>query len=246
MERLQILPRPIHRLNVSICIEQYEKRGPAIEAAQLFLKSFRDLRNVAVPTVDSVVWVNSSWQQIDLLGSPEVIPGVPGYNSDEDQTFAGLVKRWKVGISREGPAPDVSPVVHAYWILHHICFDLQIHHQAARVVESNTKIYELLLQAKKAREAEDMTEMRNVGRAIQSIWRKYQEKQRTFESRISKRVDFVDGLLAWDVDFAPVETSASMQKYEGKGKGKAKDINGCDSESSAASSSWNIKVEQEW
>jgi hypothetical protein len=235
IERLQLLPRPIYRLDVSIFINQYDKREPALEAAHLFLKSFRDLRNVLHPTVDSVVWANNGWENVNLFNAPTNLFVSPteilshGLDGDDgrDQTFAGFVQRWKAGISRPGPAPDVSPVVYAYWVLHHICFDLQIHHEAAKVVESNTKIDELLLRAKKAREAEDMCGLRVVSQEIQAIWKRYQEKQRIFESRVVRNVQFVDGLLGWDdLEWVPQISSTSTQEYEGKGKGRAEDVDG--------------------
>lgn len=257
IERLQILPRPIHRLKVSIFVDQYDKREPVLDAAQLFLNSFRDLRNVVNPTVDSVTWVTNSWEYIDLLNSPTVLPvsslevfenSLEGQD-DIDRTFAGIVKRWKAGIHRPGPAPDVSPVVYAYWILHHVCFDLQAHHEAAKIVESNARIYELLLGAKKAREAEDMAALRVISQEIQGIWERYQEKQRMFERRVQSRVQFVDGLVNWDEmvpRFAPVNTSTPLQEYKGKGKGRAKDINDFHRGDPEAGASRLVKEEPQW
>lgn len=170
------------------------------------------------PTVDRVIWVNTSWQHIELFPPPSHLYVPPTSSAD-------FVKSWKAGISREGPAPDISSTVYAYWILHHTCFDIQIHHEAARVVESNTEINKLLLRAKKAREAEDMAALRAVSQGIQEIWRSYVLKQKMFERRVEKRAEFVDGLLGWnDMELAPIATSASIQGYEGKGKGRAKDV----------------------
>lgn len=78
-----------------------------------------------------------------------------------------------------------------------------------------------------AREAEDIAALRTVGQKIQTIWKSYTLKQRTFENRVSRKVAFVDGLLGSDdVDFPPFASSSSMQSYKGKRKGRAAEVGG--------------------
>lgn len=221
VERLQLLPLPILRLNVSIQIDEYEEREPALATAKLFLNTFRGLRNVVRPNVQKNMWANPFWQQKEIFYNLQDISVYPTTSSE-------FVNQWKAEISQQGPAPDLSPVVYAYWVLHHICFDLQAHHEAATVLESNAEIHTLLLQAKMAREAEDMAALRSVGQKIQTIWKSYLLKQRAFESRVSKKVAFVDGLLGSDdVEPSPVassSSSSSRQSYEGKGKGRVEEM----------------------
>lgn len=218
VERLQLLPLPILRLNVSIHIDQYEKQEPALATAQLFLNTFRGLRNVVRPDVDRTIWADQFWHHKEIFYNLQDISMYPTTSSD-------FVNLWKVEVSQEGPAPDLSPVVFAYWVLHHICFDLQAHHEAASVLVSSADIHTLLLKAKMAREAEDMAALRTVGQKIQTIWKSYISKQRTFENIVSRKVAFVDGLLGSDdVDFPPFASSSSMQSYEGKGKSRAAEV----------------------
>ncbi|KAE9967078.1 hypothetical protein BLS_006581 [Venturia inaequalis] len=217
--RLQLLPLPILRLNLSIYIHEYEKQEPAVTTAQLFLNTFRVLRNVVCPNVDKIMWADQFWRHTEIFHSLQDALVHPTSSS-------GFVNRWKAELSQQSPVPDPSPVVHAYWVLHYICFDLQAHHEAATVMASSVELHTLLLHAKMARESEDMIALRDVGQKIQNIWKTYILKQRAFESRVSNKVAFMGGLLGSDdVEPLPMDSSSSLRMdYEGKGKGRADDV----------------------
>ncbi|QDS74737.1 hypothetical protein FKW77_000977 [Venturia effusa] len=126
IERLHLIPLPILRLNVAIHIDQYEKQEPDIAAAHLFLNTFRRLRNVVRPNVDRTIWVNQFWHHKEILHNVQDSSVCP-------TTKSKFISQWKAEISQQGRVPDPSPAVYTYWALHHICFDLQAHQDAAPV-----------------------------------------------------------------------------------------------------------------
>jgi hypothetical protein len=213
--RLKTMPQPINRLSVSITVDQYDERDEALAASQLFLRPFRRLRDIGTPTVDSVRWTDGLHRPHNLFPTGLVAP--------LERSFAAYITRWKADVSSSGPAPDISPVVNAYWVLHRVIVDIYSHPEVAMVMVGHQSLQDLLLKAKVAREAEDMVELKSTTKEVGVIWRKYLYKQKRFEERVKRRVDFVEGLLGEET-MTDVHFPATLE-CEGKGKGKAVDKN---------------------
>ena len=183
IERLQLIQRPIARLDIIIKFGgTYIEREDAFSAAQFLLRPFRRLYNVAKPNVLSITTQDFQGWETELL-IPDWIPCIA------DRTFADYLKCWSRDLSSSQPSCECPQVFEAYWKLKELLSSVKEHCYHAEPIFSQFE--DLLQAARVAREAEDLTHFKQIWDQVVNIWLDYLNDRKSFQSNVARSIDAI-------------------------------------------------------
>ncbi len=185
--RLRLIPRPIAHLGIIIkfrypCAELNE----AFSTMKLLLKPLRRLHNVVKLEVLSIRVKNLQNQERELLTSD-------GIFHPADSIFVDDVKCWSSDISRSKSSTECPQVFEAYWQLEKLLSSVKEHYHSTNPKFSQINI--LLLVARIAREAEDLTSFKEIWDQVVNIWFDHLNPQIDFQSNVARSIDAIYGIV---------------------------------------------------
>jgi hypothetical protein len=188
IERLQLIHRPIAHLDIIIKFgDTYVKQEEAFSAAQLLLRPFRRLYNVAKPNVLSITMNHFQGYEAELV--------VPDRISctEEDGTFTDYLKCWTRDLSSSQPSCGSPQIFKAYRKLEELLSNVKEHCYHAEPTFS--QFTDLLHSAKVAREAEDLTHFKKIWDQVVNIWFGYLNERDNFQSNVARSIDAIYDLV---------------------------------------------------
>jgi hypothetical protein len=183
IERLQLIQRPIAHLDIIIKFgDTYIEREEALSAAQVLLRPFRRLYDVARPNVLSITMQDFQGWETELL--------IPDWIScTADRTFADYLQCWSRDLSSSQPSCECPQVFEAYWKLKELVSSVKVHCSHAEPIFS--QFGDLLQAARVAREAEDLTYFKEIWDQVVNIWFDYLNDRKNFQSNVARSIDAI-------------------------------------------------------
>ncbi|KAF2423087.1 hypothetical protein EJ08DRAFT_664562 [Tothia fuscella] len=211
MGRLELIKPSILHLNVKIVIEAFQTLDEALAAAQILLKPFKRLRNVANAEV------HVSWKTSDI---PHNFRWVHISTRDETiatpTSFFGYLRRWQMDLSSAGPLVEPSPTTASYWIFRNTVKEFMSERFAA--MYTGLEMDRLIRAGRVAREADDLVGLHDVIAEFKNKWSKVTDEQRRLEDRVACSLDFIGGMMG----YGGSEWPTPARNGEGSSKGKEK------------------------